>query len=106
MKKLVKWFSIFAAAGTAIGLAVAYFCKKSSKNQGETDPDFIEDEDFDLDADLQPASGREYVSLNRESSDTPAEPDQPDDQNTGSQDSPETPSEESAEKTKDNESEE
>lgn len=101
MKKLVKWFSIFAAAGTAIGLAVAYFCKKSSNNQGDTDPDFIEDEDFDLDADLQPASGREYVSLNRESSDESAASDNSDKQNVDSQPSPETSSEDTTEESAD-----
>ena len=53
LKKLVKWFSIFAVIGTAIGLAVAY--------------------DFDLDADLQPASDREYVSLKKTDDDTDGE---------------------------------
>ena len=38
MKKLVKWFSIFAVIGTAIGLAVAYFCKNSSDIPEENDP--------------------------------------------------------------------
>lgn len=65
MKKLVKWFSIFAVIGTAIGLAVAYFCKNSSDIPEENDPAETEDDDFDLDADLQPASDREYVSLKR-----------------------------------------
>lgn len=101
MKKLVKWFSIFAAAGTAIGLAVAYFCKKNSNNQVESEANFTEDEDFDLDADLQPASGREYVSLSRESSDTPAATNHSDKQNDASQNQPETASEDS----KDNNSE-
>ena len=65
MKKLVKWFSIFAVIGTAIGLAVAYFCKNSSDIPEENDPAETEDDDFDLDADLQPASDREYVSLKK-----------------------------------------
>lgn len=51
--------------GTVIGLAVAYFCRSSSETPDENDTDFTEDEDFDLDADLQPAE-REYVSLNKE----------------------------------------
>ena len=55
MKKVIKWFSIFAVIGAAIGLAVAYFCKSHT-----------EEEDFDLDADLKPASDREYVSLNKD----------------------------------------
>ena len=58
LKKLVKWFSIFAVIGTAIGLAVAYFCKNSS--------DIPE-------ADLQPASDREYVSLKKTDDDTDGE---------------------------------
>lgn len=66
MKKLIKWFSIFAVIGTAIGLAVAYFCKDTSDSPEEDELDFTEDEDFDLDADLQPASEREYVSLKKE----------------------------------------
>ncbi len=65
MKKLVKWFSIFAVIGTAAGLAAAYFFKKKTDNAAENETDFTEDEDFDLDADLKPA-GREYVSLTKE----------------------------------------
>ena len=72
MKKLVKWFGIFAVIGTAIGLAVAYFCKNSSDDPDQTGTDFTEDEDFDLDADLQPAE-REYVSLKKESEKTSGE---------------------------------
>lgn len=67
MKKLIKWFSVFAVIGTAIGLVTAYFCKNNSENADADDSDFTEDEDFDLDADLQPASGREYVSLKKTS---------------------------------------
>ena len=70
MKKVIKWFSIFAVIGTAIGLAVAYFCKNNSENADADDSDFTEDEDFDLDADLQPASGREYVSLKKDTKET------------------------------------
>lgn len=65
MKKLIKWFSIFAVIGTAVGLIVAYFCKNSAGDPENDAEDFSEDEDFDLDADLQPA-GREYVSLKKE----------------------------------------
>lgn len=65
MKKLVKWFGIFAVIGTAIGLAVAYFCKNNSDGSDPAGTDFTEDEDFDLDADLKPAE-REYVSLKKE----------------------------------------
>jgi len=69
LKKLIKWFGIFAVIGTAIGLAIAYFCKNSSGDIDENKSDFTEDEDFDLDADLQPAE-REYVSLKKESGKT------------------------------------
>lgn len=62
----MKWFGIFAVIGTVIGLAVAYFCKNNSDELDENETDFAEDEDFDLDADLQPAE-REYVSLKKES---------------------------------------
>ena len=65
MKKLMKWFGIFAVIGTAIGLAVAYFCKNNSDDPNQSGTDFTEDEDFDLDADLKPAE-REYVSLNKD----------------------------------------
>lgn len=71
MKKLIKWFSIFAVIGTAIGLAVAYFCKDNSDSPEENESDHTEEEeDFDLDADLKPVSEREYVSLNKESEST------------------------------------
>ncbi len=75
MKKLAKWFSIFAVIGAAIGLIVAYFFKNRSDSVDETESDLTEDEDFDLDADLQPA-GREYVSLNRNSEEASAAKDE------------------------------
>lgn len=61
----MKWFGIFAVIGTAIGLVIAYFCKSSSDDPDRSGTDLTEDEDFDLDADLQPAE-REYVSLKKE----------------------------------------
>ena len=72
MKKVFKWFSIFAVIGAAIGLVVAYFCRNSADDAGENETDFTEDEDFDLDADLQPAE-REYVSLSKEDSEKDAD---------------------------------
>ena len=66
MKKVIKWFSIFAVIGTAIGLVIAYFCKNNSENSGENNSGHTEEEDFDLDADLKPASEREYVSLSKD----------------------------------------
>ena len=65
LKKVIKWFSIFAEIGTAIGLVIAYFCKNNSENSGENGSGHTEEEDFDLDADLKPASEREYVSLSK-----------------------------------------
>ena len=66
LKKVIKWFSIFAVIGTAIGLVIAYFCKNNSENNGENGSGHTEEEDFDLDADLKPASEREYVSLSKD----------------------------------------
>ena len=70
MKKVIKWFSIFAVIGTAIGLAVAYFCKNNSDSPEENASDHTEEEDFDLDADLKPATEREYVSLSKDPENT------------------------------------
>lgn len=70
MKKFLKWFSLLAAAGAAIGLVIAYFCKSADRETAENNPDFTEDEDFDLDVDLKPASEREYVSLSKEADST------------------------------------
>ena len=64
MKKFLKWFGVLAAVGTAIGIAAAFFLKNSSDSQDVDGSEFTEDEDFDLDADLQPAE-REYVSLHK-----------------------------------------
>ena len=64
MKKFFKWFGVFAAIGTAIGIAAAFFLKNSSDSEDVDGSEFTEDEDFDLDADLQPAE-REYVSLHK-----------------------------------------
>ena len=48
LKKVIKWFSIFAVIGTAIGLVIAYFCKNNSENSGENGSGHTEEEDFDL----------------------------------------------------------
>lgn len=74
MKKILKWLSIFAVTGTAIGLAVTYFLNKGSDTPLESCTDDTEDEDFDLDADLQPAP-REYVSLKKDSAESATAPD-------------------------------
>ena len=72
MKKFLKWFSILAVAGTAIGLVIAYFCKSSADTGDGDGSEFTEDEDFDLDADLRPAQ-REYVSLKKETEENASE---------------------------------
>ena len=56
---------ILAAAGTAIGLIISYFCKEAAFRRTRTEdaPDLTEDED--LDVDLKPVSDREYVSLQK-----------------------------------------
>ncbi len=74
MKKFLKWFGILAAAGTAIGLVIAYFCKSSADTGDGDGSEFTEDEDFDLDADLRPASDREYVSLGKSVEEEPDKP--------------------------------
>lgn len=62
MKKTLKWLAVLVAIGTAIGIIIAFFCKK---NHEEDSFDFdLDDDDFDLDSDLQPVD-REYVSLNK-----------------------------------------
>ncbi len=66
MKKFLKWLFVFAAAGSAIGFIIAYLCKGSADESSANDMDFTEDEDFDLDVDLKPASEREYFSLHRD----------------------------------------
>lgn len=62
MKKKIKWFAIFAAIGTAIGLVIAYLCKDNSEE--ETFDFDVDDDDLNLDSDLQPVE-RGYVSLNK-----------------------------------------
>lgn len=59
MSKWLKGLLGIAAIGGAAACLV-YFLKKSDSDM----EDVFEDEDFDLDNDLKPASDREYVSLN------------------------------------------
>lgn len=65
MKKFLKWFTILAAAGTAVGSLIVWFKKTKDSADTTGDAEFTEDDDYDLDADLKPASEREYVSLNK-----------------------------------------
>lgn len=62
MKKYWKWILALIAVGTAAGLIIAHFVKK---NKEADDLDEFAEDDFDLDADLQPVSEREYVSLKK-----------------------------------------
>ena len=61
-KWLKRLLGIAAIGGAAAGLF--YFFKKSNSDLEDEFDDVFEDEDFDLDNDLKPASDREYVSLN------------------------------------------
>ena len=63
LKKNWTWLAVLAAAGTVIGLVIAYFCKKKDGEYMEDQAD--EEEDFELDSDLKPVSEREYVPLNK-----------------------------------------
>lgn len=69
LKKLIKWLGIFTFVGAAVGIA-AHFLISDSDNSDEEHSDFTEDDDFDLDADLKPASEREYFSLKKNSEET------------------------------------
>lgn len=55
------------------GLPSRISARNSSDIPEENDPAETEDDDFDLDADLQPASDREYVSLKKTDDDTDGE---------------------------------
>lgn len=59
-KWLKKVLGVAAVGGAAAG--ALYYWKKNMVDTAEFEDDF-EDEDFDLDDDLKPASDREYVSL-------------------------------------------
>lgn len=71
MKKILKWLAALAVLGTIAGLLASYFHKTRA------DTDFgsghaTDDEEFDLDTDLQPVNGREYVPL-KKTEETPAD---------------------------------
>lgn len=69
MSKWVKrLLGVAAVATTAAG--IFYFLKKNDTDMEETFEDDFEDDDFNLDKDLQPASGRGYVSLHSQSKST------------------------------------
>ena len=73
MKKLIKWLLAFASIGAVTGLIFAYLKKRHSSAESSEAYDCSEDDDFDLDSDLKPASEREYVSLQNDPDET-AEP--------------------------------
>lgn len=69
---MAKWFKRFlglAALGGTIAGLIYYFKKSSSDTEDDFSEDF-EDEDFDLDSDLKPATDREYVSLTPKAEET------------------------------------
>lgn len=61
-KWLKKLFGLAAVAGAAAG--VFYYLKKRDTDETDEFEEDFEEEDFDLDNDLKPASDREYVPLN------------------------------------------
>lgn len=65
MKKNFKWLAALAVVGTIIGIIIAYFCKKKNEASEFEDDEFEDEDDFDLDGDLKPVSGRGYVPLNK-----------------------------------------
>lgn len=70
-KKWSKYLFTFASIGAAIGIGIAFFKKRTSALDDETEfSDDFEDEDLDLDNDLEPVTEREYVSLTQPSSNT------------------------------------
>lgn len=64
MKKNFRWLTALAAAGTVIGIVIAYICKKNNEASLDED-DSTDEDDFALDSDLKPVSEREYVPLNK-----------------------------------------
>lgn len=69
---MAKWFKRFlglAALGGTIAGLIYYFKKSGTDTEDDFSEDF-EDEDFDLDSDLKPASDREYVSLTPKTDET------------------------------------
>ena len=63
---MAKWLKKVLGAAAVGGAAAGalYYWKKNMVDTAEFEDDF-EDEDFDLDDDLKPASDREYVSLSQ-----------------------------------------
>ena len=69
MSKWGKTLLGLAVAGGAVAAGALYLTKKNKCEECD-DCDFeMEDEDFDLDSDLKPASERGYVSLTPSSED-------------------------------------
>lgn len=62
MAKWIKRILGLAAISGAVAGVIYYFKKFGSEKEDDFSEEF-EDEDFDLDSDLKPASDREYVSL-------------------------------------------
>lgn len=71
MKKFFKRLTVLAVLGTIAGLLASYF-RKTHADTDSTSGHAMDDEEFDLDTDLQPVSGREYVPL-KKAEETPAD---------------------------------
>ena len=71
MKKSVKIIIITVAIAAIIGVIIAYFCKmRIADSEWEDDDDFFDDIAIDDDHD---AAEREYVPLNKETTETAKE---------------------------------
>ena len=73
LKKSIKVILALVVIGAIIGLVIAYFCKTKGDCDCWEEDDEFDDEDFDLDDDLKPASEREYVHLHKTASEEVAE---------------------------------
>ena len=82
MKKFLKWFSLLAAAGAAIGLVIAYFCKSSDKENIEDDSELKDFDDIVIDdsangAGEQDATDLDNAEKSEEGEEKPEEPSMP-----------------------------
>lgn len=69
-KKIWKVLAVLAAAGIAVGIIIAWFCKKKSKNNVPTSEGTAEEDNFTIEDDLKATEDREYVSLTKPAEET------------------------------------
>lgn len=99
---MAKWFKRFlglAALGGTIAGLIYYFKKSGADTEDDFSEDF-EDEDFDLDSDLKPASDREYVSLTPKTEENEAQKETEELSKDDTEDTPETDKEDKTEASK------